>query len=108
MLDPKTLDAIKSASQAKPKPQIIHIEIANGFAYGAVTIGSAGNKQAIQELATELGWTFREGGTQDAGMMYRTGAEFKDGKTAISIGETIRTDLESKGFQADSKVKGYR
>jgi hypothetical protein len=41
-------------------------------------------------------------------MMYRTGEEFQDGKTAISIGETIRADLESKGFQIDSKVKAYR
>ena len=106
MLDQKTLDAIKNASQTKPKPQIIHIEVGNGFAYGAVTISSTGNKQAIQELSTELGWTFRDGGTQN--MLYRTGAEFQDGQTAIAVGEAIKTDLESKGFQVKSETKAYR
>jgi hypothetical protein len=108
MLDQKTLNKIKNQSRVPQSSQIIHIEIGNGFAYGAVTIGSTGNKQAIQELSDELGWTFRSGGTQNANMMYRTGEEFKDGQTAISIASTIKADLESKGFQVKTEQKTYR
>lgn len=108
MLSQQTLNAIKNQSQATAKSQIIHIEVGNGFAYGSVTV-SSGNKQAIQELATELEWAFQEGGTQkNPCMMHRTGEEFKDGKTALFIGETVKADLEAKGFSVQYAVKAYR
>jgi hypothetical protein len=105
MLDPKTLEAIKSASQTALKSQIIHIEVGNGFAYGSVTISSAGNKPVIQELASELEWDFQEGGLC---MMHSTTEEFKDGATALSIGEAIKADLEAKGYSVQYTVKAYR
>jgi hypothetical protein len=109
MLDPKTLEAIKNASKTASESQIIHIEVGNGFAYGSVTISSAGNKPVIQELSTELEWTFQEGGTQkNPCMMHRTSEEFKDGATALSIGEAIRDDLEAKGYSFQFSVKAYR
>jgi hypothetical protein len=40
-------------------------------------------------------------------MMHRTGEEFKDGETAISIAESIKADLESKGFQVKSETKAF-
>ena len=103
MLDQKTLNEIKNQSRVPQSSQIIHIEIGNGFAYGDVTIGSMGNKQVIKELSDELGWTFRS-----VGMMCRTGEEFKDGQTAISIASIIKAALESKGFRVASETTAYK
>jgi hypothetical protein len=109
MLSSHALNAIKQHSEpAKPDPQIIHIEIGNGFAYGSVTIGSIGNKQIIEDLSKQLEWKYQEGGTQNKNMMYRTGQEFKDGFNAIAVGNVIKSDLEGKGFVVQLETKAYR
>jgi hypothetical protein len=109
MLSSHALNAIKQHSEpTKPDPQVIHIEIGNGFAYGSVTIGSPSNKQAIKDLSIQLEWRYQEGGTQNKNMMYRTGQEFKDGFNAIAVGNVIKSELESKGFTVQLETKAYR
>jgi hypothetical protein len=110
MLSAEALNLIKkqAGSETKPKPKSIHIEIGIGFNYGSVMVGSTGNKEAIEELNKELGWTFRSGRTSDETMMYCTGQEFKDAATAISIAEIIKKDLKGKGFEVKSRQKTYK
>lgn len=108
MLSPEALDQIKQT--AKPKPQIIHIEIGNGFVYSSVMIGSIDNQQVIQDISNDLGWDFKSGGTITdlPHLLYRTEQKFENGTTAINIANIIKTDLESKGFEIKSKTKAYR
>lgn len=109
MLNPKSLDLIKQQLQTEsPKTRIISIEVGNGFAYGHVIISSPVDKDFIYSLAVQLEWTYKEGGTTNKNQMYRTSQEFKDGKNAIAVGEVIRDDLISKGWQVDYQVKPYR
>ena len=109
MLNPESLNLIKQQFHSEsPKPRIISIEVGNGFAYGHVIIASSVDKDFIGNLAAQLEWTYKEGETTNRSQMYRTSQEFKDGKNAIAVGEVIRDDLLSKGWQVDYQIKPYR
>lgn len=109
MLTPESLSLINQAlSTESQKPRVIYIEVGNGFAYGHVIVSSPSQKEPIRELATQLEWDYKEGETTNKDQMYRTAQEFKDGKNAIVVGEVIRNDLTSKGWQVEYKIKPYR
>ena len=108
MLSPKSLATIKQQTEPAKKSDAIYMEVGNGFAYGEVAIGSATSKDVIKELAGQLEWTFREGGTANSNMIYRTGQEFKDGFNAMTVAKVIKEDLESKGYQVVFDTETFR
>jgi len=109
MLDPKTLEQIKQTSTAAQQvPKVIAIEIGIGFRFGKVVVGSPTEKELIKDLSTQLEWDYKEGGTTDVEVMYRTLCEFKNPEDAVSVGDAIKRDLTSKGYQIKSKDKTYQ